>query len=272
MNICDTLNMIVYAPDFFRELAGTAVPEEAFFFEPGLGTQDTNAQTARLFTPADLPLSKKEARLSLQELLDYGTNHAHALQVPGTADFGNASGIRSVSRAEDRALKTFAATGSAPQAAFAPDAATQERSRRVEAQKMLLMGYSLEQSILEATSLLNAAKKANAALARSLGSSELPFDLDGVADMPRPDWSRILGAMLVFLPENAAVYTGHAQMLAWLRESAFVCTPLAEEQSLRLFPQSAHKGWKFASATVDRKPFSGQDGTFCLLLPLEQGA
>lgn len=265
--------LIVYTPGFFSAVVGNTIPVEVHFFQPGLPDRDVADTAQPLYTPPNLPLSAQEAKLCLQELLDFGETHAHEVQQRVLQDdftpekIGNAE----LSRAEDKDLKAFAATGQVPVHRPASDSAAKERQRLVTAQKILLMGYSLEKSIKEVGELLQNTQKAQNALAEALGSKKIPFDLGSTQDMPRANWSQVFGAMLLFVPDNVVFYTENEEMQALLRDNQEQFKALSEEENARLFPVSCQKGWQFASGTIKREPFTGQDGTVTVVVPLKRG-
>lgn len=266
--------LIVYTPGFFNAVVGEAIPVEVRFFQPGLPAQDVAETTQPLYTPQNLPLSAREAKLCLQELLDFGDTHAHELQERALRDDFTPEKIggAELSRSEDKDLKSFAATGQVPPQAPEPDPAARERKRLVAAQKILLMGYSLENSIREVASLIKATQKAHDALTDAIGGKRVPFNIGSTDDMPRPDWSRVFSAMLPFVPDDAVFYTENEEMQTLLRDDQESLKALTEEESARLFPVSSKKGWKFASGKIKREPFSGQDGAVTVIVPTERGA
>ena len=273
MNKTSVHPLIVYTPGFFSSIIGEQVPAEVHFLQPGLPEQDMVNSSQLLYTPQNLPLSTKEAKLCLQELLDFGDTHAQELRQRAFSD-ELASGKNSkseLSRAEDRDIKAFAATGKVLPQERRQNLAALERARLVNAQKTLLMGYSLERSIQEASDLIKSAEKAHSALAEALGSRELPFSLGSIDDMPRPDWSLVFSAMLLFVPDEAVFYSAHEEMQAALRDEGAL-KALTDEENALLFPVSSQKGWKFALGKMQREPFSGQDGAVSIAVPLERGA
>lgn len=268
--------LILYTPDFFAALPGKPVPEEVAFFRPGLPAEAGEAEASRaVYVPANLPLAPAQAKSCLDELIRLGETHAGNLTATVLRDDFSPPenlGAGELSRGEAADLAAFAASGEAPKPKAAPSPEEEKRRRLIQAQKMLLMGYSLEKSILDAGSLISSTQNAYTALADSLGTERYNLNLGGTGDLGRPDWSRMFSAMLLFVPEGTYFYTAHDDIVALLTDDGAGLAPLGAAEAAALFPVSSKKGWEFSCGRVKLEPFTGADGEASIIIPAKYGS
>ncbi|GAB6059741.1 hypothetical protein [Desulfonatronum parangueonense] len=187
------------------------LPEEVLFLDPGT----SEIQSEKRWRPSNLPLSEESAKIFLRE----------------SASFAMERG-RSVG-----ALKAAAMTGDdfysqtvfSIQSKLTGGAEPRREDPALRSQQTLLLAWQHEEQMLEIRSIQRGIDAGFTRLEESLGvgDEEDQGDLSGIRTaMAAPDqdqaiaWQGILEAFLFFLPESAALVSGHQDVADALADTA----------------------------------------------------
>ncbi|MFV0421381.1 hypothetical protein [Oleidesulfovibrio sp.] len=240
--------VVVLAVPHLHPSSGTGVLSlpAVKYFNPGLSAAASTG--AELFTPEDLPLQGAAAKGCLHELAVMAQNFGSSRDLVMFAlNSDQSEGGRDRNHNELADLTAFIqAEGGAFEAA--ESAVPVKKDLRIEAQKTLLLAYSLEESVNELDSLQARYEKTLASMSDVLGVEadddlkdlpglvDMPAELRGSgADMMQLSWRVILDNMGVFLRSGTILVTEDTSMsetLAELPEAA----PLNAEKAAALCP------------------------------------
>lgn len=227
-SIVDCPVLVIAAPHLHPASEAGALSLPAVkFFNPGLSA----ARDAAVFTPEGLPLQGAAARGCLHELAVMVQNFGSSRDL---AMFALNSEQHESGRDRNRDEMTdLAAFIQAEGGAFEPAAAAvpTKKDVRIEAQKTLLLAYSLEDSVSELDSLQARYESTLASMGDVLGVEadddlkdlpgleDLPAELRGSgADMMQLSWRVVLDNMGAFLQDGIILVTGDSSMADALAE------------------------------------------------------
>lgn len=241
---------LIYIPTLHYELIDRQLPDGVLLLDPGL---PLTPGCAAVFTPGNYPLSRKEAKEVLSDLLSIG----EALDLSNPKNIDSARAVFSesgISSEEARNLAAFASQG-APSPMAAP------ASPLIAAQKVLLLVWDLEARLVDIHRLQEEIANAAHPLAEALRdplieksfSSAIPGLTPDVPDNAQPDWRLTLSAMAAFIPEDAVLVTAHEDMRASLLDRGMLL-PLPEDTAEKLanWPGSVKAASLWAKAPLWR--------------------
>ena len=234
-SLTDTPSCYIYAPTLHRELAPQGIPESVSFLFPGLsGTP----RPVHSYTPENFPLDPARAVAVLRELLLLGESLEHNTE---TAALHN----RALGQTENADLAAFAFCGGKA----SPAVQEEKAPSRIDAHKVLLLVWDLEERLMELETLRQQVRNAAKPLGENLREPSMPQEhgisgnacapkpeidlqdaLESFLDMPdvavpEPDWRTVLAAMSAFLPDNAVLVTANPDMVhaltSWNEEKPF---------------------------------------------------
>jgi len=209
------------------------------FFNPGLaplyGSEDDERCS---FTPAGLPFTGAAARACLHELASLAETFGNSRDLVVFALDNEKAQDHAHKHAGQQELADLEAFVAAGGGSFAPAAPHEPLMKNplVEAQKTLLLAYSLEESVSELETLQSRYESSLASMGDLLGAERdadlqelaglagAPSALEGRGtDMMRLSWRVVLDNMAVFLPEGTVLVTddgGMKDVLAAMEETA----------------------------------------------------
>ncbi len=235
---------VVYFPLMHAACAPGAISPHVTFLDPGCVRPEA-WKTGRFFRPEHLPFEDARARRFLQDSLEFGSRFTRPADM--------AAGFRAVP-ADDIASESMQAIKSE---LLSPGLrkAGEERKVVADAQLVLLLGFHLEEEMLEMDGLASRIHASASDFSRSLGLDEddqFPVDpaLSGQDLRPEftPDWRRLLPSFLRFLPEHACLVVTDPDILSELVEQGMHLTLCSGEEVAPLFP-----GWEPAAGAVFSK-------------------
>ncbi len=221
----------LHFPVMHQDLLPSWLPPSISLMDPGCAQRPQGA-TSRYFRPTGLVYEDQLARTYLEDMLQFGSQFRHAsdaayFQAGGMDDFfsGSMQEIKSAILAQGR------------------DDVHKAQEQAAQAQLLLLLGFHLEEKMIELGVLQERITSFAGAFADNLGmNNDKPCSLtqhlhgdQGGGLTPDMDWRRLVSPFLEFIPRKTCLVVSEPQILEDLKEQGLEPAS-ARDQLPALFP------------------------------------
>ena len=250
---------VVYFPLMHAELAPREISPKVLFLDPGCVAPEDQKE-ARHFRPANLPFTDAHARAFLRDSLEFGNQFKR----PADMAWLQAGPMENFFSGSMQEIKSELLSPGDKQA--------REESKVIaDAQLVLLLGFHLEERMMELDGLESRINGSVADFGQSLGLDEedqFPFDpaLTGQNIRPdfTPDWRRLLSPFMRFLPDHACFVLTDPDILSDLVAEGMHLALCSAKDVAPFFPGwEPDEGIVFSKNTVTGKELAAFAGVEC---------
>jgi|JTFO01.1.fsa_nt_gb hypothetical protein len=224
---------MIHFPFMHPELVPGYLPASIMLMDPGHVPHAKDSQP-RYFRSTDLVYEDRLARKFLEDSLEFGAQFKHA----SDAAYYQAGKMNDFFSGSMQEIKSEILSSQ-------KDDTEEVKKKRVDAQLLLLLGFHLEEQMLELGALENRITTSVRDFEENLGMSEDDqhgFGPDFCAHKqktlasPTMDWHRLVAPFVRFVPENCALVITDPLIWASMQEQGLQSSPISPDELAALFP------------------------------------
>jgi len=224
---------MIHFPFMHVELVPGYLPSSIMLMDPGHMRSAEDSQP-RYFRSTDLVYEDRLARKFLEDSLQFGAQFKHASE----AAYYQAGKMNDFFSGSMQEIKSEILSSQ-------KDDAEELKKKRFDAQLLLLLGFHLEEQMVELGTLENRITTSVRDFEENLGMSDDDqhgFGPDFCAykqkslSSPTMDWHRLVAPFVRFVPENCALVITDPLIWASMQEQGLQPTSLASDKLAALFP------------------------------------
>ncbi|GAU09530.1 hypothetical protein [Desulfoplanes formicivorans] len=225
--------LMIHFPLMHPQLLPDSLPDAIRLMDPGCVEQG-EGETARYFRSGDLVYEDRLARQFLQDSLEFGEQFKQA----SDAAYFRAGSMENFFSGSMQEIKSELL--SPPK-----DGAEELKKKMTDAQLLLLLGFHLEEQMLELGALQHKINTSVRDFEENLGMSEddqcgfgANFSSHGPGTLAHMsmDWRRLVIPFLWFVPGQAGLVVSDLLILTSLEDKGLKRTPVSREDLVEVFP------------------------------------